>query len=165
MLAGSFASSFHGDPRTTNDIDLVIECDRAALDRFVHQLDPGLFYVSPEAADEAWRRGGQFNVVILESGWKVDLILRKNRPFSREEFSRRRPAEIAGVRIWLATAEDTVVAKLDWARAGESERQLRDVVGILEVRGDDLDLAYIDRWIRELDLVDLWERALIQAGI
>jgi hypothetical protein len=165
MLAGSFASTFHGDPRTTNDIDMVIDCDRASLDRFVEQLDPGLFYVSPEAADEAWRRRGQFNVVILESGWKVDLILRKNRAFSREEFSRRQSAEVAGARVWLATAEDTIVAKLDWALAGESERQLRDVVGILEVRAGELDLPYIERWVRELDLVDLWQQARARAGL
>lgn len=84
MLVGSFASTSHGDPRTTNDIDFVIDCDRASLERFVRQLDPDLFYVSPEAADEAWRRRAQFNVVILGSGWKIDLILRKSRPFSRE---------------------------------------------------------------------------------
>lgn len=164
MLAGSFASTFHGDPRTTNDIGLVIDCDRASLDRFVRQLDPDLFYVGPEAADEAWRRRGQFNVVILESGWKVDLFLRKDRAFSREEFSRRQSAEIAGARVWLATAEDTIVAKLDWARSGESERQLRDVIGVLEVCAGDLDLAYIERWVRQLDLVDLWQRARGRAG-
>lgn len=164
MLAGSFASTFHGDPRTTDDIDLVIDCDRAALDRFTERLQPDAFYVSPEAADEAWRRRGQFNVVILDSGWKVDLIFRKDRAFSREEFSRRQPEEIAGTRVWLATAEDTIVAKLDWARAGESERQLRDVVGVLEVRAGELDLAYIERWVRELHLVDLWARARTQVG-
>ena len=99
------------------------------------------------------------NVVILESGWKVDPILRKDRAFSREEVSRRQTAEIAGAPVWLATAEDTIVAKLDWARSGESERQLRDVVGILEVRAGDLDLTYIERWVRDLELCDLWERA------
>lgn len=163
MLAGSFASTYHGDPRTTNDIDLVIDPDRSALDRLVRQLDSRLHYVSAEAADEAWRRRGRFNVVVLESGWKVDLLLRKDRAFSREEFSRRQPASIAGVRVFVATAEDTIVAKLDWARAGESERQLRDVVGILQVRSGDLDLAYVERWVRELDLSNLWERARAEA--
>jgi len=165
MLAGSFASTFHGDPRTTNDIDLVIDCDRASLDRFVQQLDSILFYVSAEAADEAWRCRGQFNVVLLESGWKVDLILRKDRAFSREEFTRRQPAEIAGIQVWLASAEDTIVAKLEWAQAGESERQLRDVVGILEMRTGELDLAYVERWVRALGLTAAWERARAEAGI
>jgi len=165
MLAGSFASSFHGDPRTTNDIDLVIDCDRASLDRFVGGLDPTLFYVSGQAAEAAWGRRGQFNVVLLESGWKADLILRKDRAFSREEFTRREPAEIAGIRVWLASAEDTIIAKLEWAQAGESERQLRDVVGILEMRTGELDLAYVERWVRELHLGALWERARARAHL
>jgi hypothetical protein len=164
MLAGSFASTFHGDPRTTNDIDLVIDCDRASLDRFVRGLDPARFYVSAEAADEAWRHRGQFNVVLLDTGWKVDLILRKERAFSREEFARRQRAEVAGVPVWVASAEDTILAKLEWARAGESERQLRDVVGVLEARRGELDLAYVERWVRELGLSDLWARVRAQAG-
>ncbi|MEN8160170.1 MAG: hypothetical protein ABFS41_08880 [Myxococcota bacterium] len=159
MLAGSFASTYHGHPRTTNDIDLVIDPSRTALDEFVRALDPDRFYVSAEAARTAYERRGQFNVVLLDSGWKADLILRKERPFSRAEFERREPAEIAGTPLFVATAEDTIVAKLEWARAGESERQLRDVVGILEVSGEGLDRAYIARWVSELGLEDLWDRA------
>ena len=64
----------------------------------------------------------------------------------------------------VATAEDTIIAKLDWARAGESERQLRDVLGVLEVHAGELDLSYIERWVRDLDLVDLWERVRARAG-
>jgi hypothetical protein len=164
MLTGSFASTYHGDPRTTNDIDLVIECDRSSLDTFVSGLDAERYYVSAEAADEAWRRRGQFNVVLLESGWKVDLILCKQRAFSREEFARRQPAEIAGTAVWVASAEDVVVAKLEWAQAGESERQVRDVVGILQVRSGELDLPYIERWVRELGLNPLWQRARASAA-
>jgi hypothetical protein len=164
MLAGSFASSFHGDPRTTNDIDLVIDYARDALDRLLQQLDPGRFYVSAVAVDEAWQRRGRFDVVLLESGWKIDLILRRNRDFSREEFARRQPAEIAGARVWVATAEDTIVAKLEWAQAGESERQLRDVVGILEMRRGELDMDYVERWVRELNLAAAWELARSRTG-
>jgi len=68
MLAGSFASTYHGDPRTTVDIDLVIDPDHASLDRLLRQLDPEAIYASREAAEEAWRRRGQFNLVLLESG-------------------------------------------------------------------------------------------------
>ena len=158
MLAGSFASSYHGDPRTTNDIDLVIAPTRMSLEAFVRSLDPTEYYVSPEAALEAFGRQGQFNVIVLESGWKVDLILRKERAFSRSEFERRELAAIEETQVFVATAEDTIVAKLEWARAGESERQLRDVAGILELRGSSLDLAYIERWVAELDLHGEWQR-------
>jgi len=165
MLAGSFASAHHGVPRTTHDIDLVIDPAPPALERFVRSLDPERFYVSVDAADEAWRRRGQFNVVDLESGWKIDLIVRKERSFSREEFRRRRPTKLFGTTVFVATAEDTVLAKLEWARLGESERQLRDVVGILEMRGDQLDRPYVERWVRELGVEELWGRARAEAGL
>ena len=156
-LAGSFASPYHGDPRTTYDIDLVIDPDRRSLDLLVDRLDPERFYISPEAVDEAWRRRGQFNVVLMEMGWKVDLILRKDRPFSREEFRRRLATRIGGTAVHVASAEDTVLAKLEWAVAGESERQLRDVLGILQNQGEDLDTGYIERWAAELGVERLWE--------
>lgn len=163
MLAGSFASTYHGDPRTTADIDLVIDPDRAALERFLAQADPNTLYVSREAALEAWRLRGQFNVVLLDSGWKVDLILKKQRTFSEQEFARRQRAQIAGVRVFVATAEDTIIAKLEWAKAGQSERQIRDVVGVLQMRAGNLDLAYIERWVHELGLAESWERAKREA--
>lgn len=158
MVAGSFASTFHGNPRTTQDIDLVIDPTRDALDRFVRSLAPADFYVSAEAAGEAWGRRGLFNVIDLASGWKIDLILRKDRPFSRAEFERRMPARILGTDVFVATAEDTILAKLEWAQLGESDRQLRDVVGVIELCGDTLDRDYIERWTRELGVEGLWER-------
>ncbi len=156
MLAGSFASSFHGDPRTTNDIDLVIDPTRQTLLDFVRSLDPAATYASEEAALDAFERRGQFNVVLLVSGWKVDLILCKRRAFSRSEFERRVRVSIDGTAVFIATAEDTIIAKLEWAKGGESQRQLRDVRGILELRGDDLDRAYIETWVRELSLEEQW---------
>lgn len=162
MVAGSFASTYHGSPRTTHDIDVVIAPTRPALDRFVRGLDEEKYYVSEVAVDESWRRRGMFNVLLLESGWKVDLILCKDRPFSRSEFERRIRVDLAGVPVWMATAEDTIVAKLEWAKAGESERQLRDVSGILEMAGRRLDHAYIERWIGALGLHDVWSRIALE---
>jgi hypothetical protein len=159
MVAGSLASTFHGEPRTTQDIDIVIDPTRETLDRLVRSLDPAAFYVSAKAAEEALRRRGLFNVIDLASGWKVDLIVRQDRPFSHSEFGRRAAGRILGVDLFVATAEDTILAKLEWARLGESERQLRDVVGVIEVCGDALDRAYIARWTRELGVEALWERA------
>jgi hypothetical protein len=163
MLAGSFASAYHGEPRTTYDIDIVIDPSERALRELVRTIDPESFYASPEAAEEAWRRRGQFNLVQLATGWKVDLILRKDRPFSREEFSRRVRAEIHGVSVFVASAEDTIVAKLEWARAGGSERQHRDVIGIVDMCGPSLDRAYIERWASELGIEEQW-RAVERAA-
>jgi hypothetical protein len=164
MVAGSFASTFHGEPRTTHDIDLVIDPSREALDRFVASLDPAAFYCSAEAAAEAWQHRGLFNVIDLASAWKIDLILRKQRAFSRSEFARRAPAQILGAAVFIATAEDTILAKLEWAQSGESDRQLRDVVGVIEMCGASLDRAYIERWAHELGVEALWQRVVGEAG-
>jgi hypothetical protein len=163
MVAGSLASTYHGDPRTTRDMDLVILASKTEVDRFVEDLDPAQFYVSREAAEEAWRRGGQFEVVDLASGWKTDLILCKDRPFSLSEFERSERGTVFGTEVFVATAEDTILAKLEWALHGESERQLRDVVGILEVSGTSLDRSYIERWAGELGVDELWQRVQLEA--
>lgn len=158
MLAGSFASTYYGDPRTTHDIDIVVSPTRQQLQNLVSGLDPNRFYVSETAAAEAWGRRGMFNVVLFDLGWKVDLILRRDREFSRSEFERRRRVKVGGLEVWMASAEDTIVAKLEWARAGESERQVRDVVGILQLSGESLDRGYIERWVVELGIDELWRR-------
>jgi len=80
---------------------------------------------------------------------------------SREELARRQPANLLGASGYIATAEDTIIAKLEWANAGKSERQLRDVEGILDISGPQLDIGYIDRWAAELGVSELWERARI----
>ncbi|CAN5864038.1 hypothetical protein BH11MYX4_BH11MYX4_21190 [soil metagenome] len=99
-----------------------------------------------------------FNVIDLASGWKVDLILRKNRAFSRDEFARRMMMSVLGVPVFVASPEDTIVAKLEWSKlAGGSQRQRRDVAGIVVTVGAALDRAHVERWVRDLDLADEWE--------
>lgn len=165
MVVGSFASMVYGEPRTTQDLDLVIDPVPAALDHFLAHIDREAFYVDPDTARDALRRRGMFNIIDMRSGWKVDLVVRKNRPFSREELARRTDQEILGLVVPTASPEDTVIAKLEWAEQGASERQLRDVVGILRVRGDALDREYIARWVEALGLEEQWKRARdLEAG-
>jgi len=157
MVTGSVASSFHGEPRATRDLDLVIDPSPEALDRFVGALPAEAFYVDREAAESALAERSQFNVIDQASGWKVDLMIRKDRPFSIQAFKRRLPAELLGSPTFLATAEDVVIAKLEWSKASESERQLRDVIGILSV-SDGLDRHYVERWVERLELGDVWAK-------
>ena len=159
MVVGSLASSFHGEPRQTRDIDIVIDPEPDALRRLVDMLPTEQLYADAGAATEALERRTSFNVIELDTGWKVDFIMRRDRPFSHEELSRRIPVHLLGTRVYVATAEDTIIAKLEWATEGQSERQLRDVAAILETQGDGLDQAYLNRWLRALDLDDAWERA------
>jgi hypothetical protein len=158
MVVGSIASSYHGEPRMTRDVDVVIDPSPDPLDRLVERLLASGLYADPAAARQALAERTQFNVVDPVSGWKVDLIVRKDRPFSRSEFERRRTVDLPTGRISMATAEDTILAKLEWALLGESQRQLRDVAGIVGVSGPDLDLTYLDRWARELGVWEDWER-------
>lgn len=161
MIAGSFASTTHGLPRTTQDLDVVIDPPSLeALEALVASLSPNDYYVDADAARDALRRRSMFNVVDHESGWKVDFIVRKNRPFSREEFARRMKLSLLDVPVFIASAEDTVVAKLEWSKqARGSERQRRDVAGIVATMGDQLDRAYIERWVRDLGLEAEWRSA------
>lgn len=161
MVTGSVASSHHGRPRMTQDVDVVADPTPAALARLVDELASAGFYVDRATAQDALARRRQFNVIEPRSASKIDVIIRKERPFSHEELARRRSVQLgSGTRVWLASPEDTVVSKLEWARkAGGSEKQLGDVAGILAVQGEALDREYIERWVRELGVFDLWERA------
>jgi hypothetical protein len=165
MLSGSIASSHYGAPRATQDVDLVVELDEAAALRIVRSfLDDGL-YASEDAAREAVAVGGQFNVIDPSSGWKLDLICRKDRPFSRAEFDRRRPALVLGTPTDIVTPEDLVLAKLEWAKLSDSELQLRDVVAVLSAREEDFEFAYVDSWVDDLSVRPQWHRVLAAAGL
>ena len=165
MLTGSFASSYHGLPRATQDIDIVIAPTRQQIQQLVTSFPPPDYYVDEGAALEAYTGASQFNVLDLTSGWKVDFILRKSRPFSLTEFDRRIVADLDGVGVPVASAEDVILAKLEWAKLGESERQIDDVAGILRVRADDLDKEYIERWVRDLALEHEWQNAVRKSRI
>ena len=160
MLAGSMASTFHGEPRMTRDVDMVIDPTAESIGRFVAALDRSRFYV--DDAVGAVRRRDMGNVIDTETGWKVDLIVRKDRPFSREEFARRQPALIGGVELFIATAEDTVLAKLEWRSRSDSERQFSDVVAVLAAQ--ELDVAYLRHWAAELGIAESLTEVLTAAA-
>ncbi len=163
MLTGSFASSYHGAPRATQDIDLVIAPTPDQLRALARLLPETEYYLDLAAALDALQRRSQFNMVDFATGWKVDLIIQKSRPFSHAEFSRRTPVDFQGLRLFIASAEDVIISKLEWAKLGESQRQIEDVAGILEIRGGELDRAYIETWVHNLGLEAMWEYACRRA--
>jgi hypothetical protein len=161
MVTGSVASSFHGRPRATHDADVVIDPSPEQLDAFVRALQDGGFHADLARARDALRRRLQFNVIETETAFKVDLIFRKERPWSREELARRQTVELApGALVSLASAEDTILSKLEWSRkAGGSAKQVEDAAGVLEVNPG-VDRSYIERWAHELAVTDLWHEIL-----
>jgi hypothetical protein len=106
----------------------------------------------------AFEQRRQFNAVEMQHACKIDLVFLKDRPFSRMEFGRRQPVDLPfGRQVAIVTAEDSILSKLEWARrSGESERQLRDAAGVVELNGS-LDVDYIERWAMELGVLDLWK--------
>lgn len=160
MVVGSVAASVHGRQRATQDFDIVVEARASALRALVRSLPEERFYVSEEAAMEALRHGTQFNVLDMVTGWKVDLIVRKHRDFSETEFARRSRVEVMGVSAYVASVEDVIVAKLEWAKIGGSERQLEDVRELVRIRNERLDRTYVEQWVLRLGLDEMWERAL-----
>lgn len=163
MLTGSYASSVHGTPRATQDLDLVVAPTRAQLVALLKLLPDTEYYVSSDAALDALVHRGQFNVIDFATGWKIDFIIVRDRDFSREEFQRRRVQDLDGLPFPVASPEDVLIAKLEWAKLGESERQIEDAAGIVRLQGPLLDNAYVDRWVAELGLQTQWARAKSRA--
>ncbi|MEK7392576.1 MAG: hypothetical protein AAB214_08405 [Fibrobacterota bacterium] len=158
MVTGSFASSMLGMPRSTRDLDVVVAPESHQTPALIAAFDPEAWYIDPFVVREAVERKSMFNVVHLDSGWKVDVILRKDRPWSREEFSRRTPLLVGGTEIMFLRAEDSILSKLDWVRQGGSLRQLEDAGTVLDVQGDAIDFVYLEHWARELGLTDLLDK-------
>jgi hypothetical protein len=165
MLTGSFASAHYGIPRSTQDIDLVVEATAAQLRAFIQSLSSGEYYADLDAAFEAQRRESLFNIIDLATGWKVDLIFRKSRPFSREEFSRRQLVNMDGLSLFVASAEDIVLAKLEWAKLANSRRQVEDVAAILNLRWAELDHPYLKRWVTQLEVNEQYREAKGKPGL
>jgi hypothetical protein len=150
MVSGSIASSLLGKPRATNDIDIVIDANQDAIDRFLQML-PAEWYASQEAAHAAIMNRSMFNVIDPASGFKADLIVRKERPFSIEEFRRRREGIVLGCAVVLVTPEDSILSKLEWSKDTESRRHYEDAVNIAEIKHD-LDRDYLRKWALELGI-------------
>ena len=168
FLGGSVASAVYGEARSTRDIDFV-----AAM--LPHHVAPFLaalgneFYADATAIATAVAAHGSFNVIHLDTMVKADIFIFKADAFGRSQFTRRTARQLNQddpTSIYVASAEDTVLAKLQWYRdgGGVSDRQWNDVLGVLKVQGATLDRAYLEEWARELGLTDLLRQALEAAG-
>ena len=162
MISGSICSGFHGQPRATNDVDIVIKPSKQQLLCFIASLGPD-YYVSEDAALQALENNLMFNVIDIEAGWKADLIIRKKRTYSQEEFSRKSPKNLMGMELDIATPEDSVLSKLEWTKGRASQMQLNDVLGILVVQWNNLDFNYLREWADKLEVGDALEQLVNEA--
>lgn len=165
FVTGSVATIFYGEPRFTNDIDVVVDLPREKVGEFLRQFPAGEFYLSEEALRRAVERKTQVNVIHPTSGLKVDVIIPSGNAFDRSRFSRTRtlhPApDLAAV---FASPEDIIVKKMAYYREGGSDKHLRDIAGVLEFGGSDIDRRYIAEWAERLGLQEVWEAILESAN-
>lgn len=167
-VGGSLASSLHGVMRSTLDVDIVADMRPEHVRPLVAALAQE-FYADEDMMREAIERRSSFNLIHYETAFKVDIFIRKRRAFDQMQLERRRMAVIATDperSIYVASPEDTILAKLEWYRMGGevSDRQWRDILGILKVRGEELDLDYLRRWASDLQVSDLLERVFGEAN-
>jgi hypothetical protein len=161
FLTGSIASSLHGLPRSTNDLDIVMALSPSAVGHLVEQLGDG-YFADAVMIRQAILKRQSCNLIWLETMMKIDLIPPRF-AFDGEAMQRRVKATIdegqgTTLSVMVASAEDTILAKLFWYQAGgqTSQRQVSDVRGIISVQGSRLEQAYLDKWIETLALGDVW---------
>lgn len=167
-VGGSAASSVYGFPRRTEDADVVAGLQYEHVRPLVKQLE-GVYYIDADAVRDAIRHQSSFNAIHLNTMLKVDVFIPKSRPFAQQELRRARPGVLAeGTRpFYFSSPEDIILNKLEWYRMGGevSDRQWKDVLGVLNRKGKDLDFAYLQQWAANLRVTDLLEQALTEAGI
>ncbi|MEM7353194.1 MAG: hypothetical protein AAF657_20535 [Acidobacteriota bacterium] len=156
-MTGSVAAIYYGEPRFTNDIDVVVDLALDQVPDFLASFPPGEYYLSEEALQKAVARQGMCNIIHVPTSLKVDVMIAADTLFNRSRFERARrvrPADdLEGL---FASAEDVILKKMDFFRQGGSEKHLRDITGILMVSGDQLDHDYIESWADQLGLETIW---------
>lgn len=156
MLTGSFALAYYATPRMTRDIDIVVALDERDLEPLVAAFASD-FYIDADAARTAVLTERMFNLMHLDSGVKVDLIVRKSDEYRQVEFARRKPVAIASVRTWIVSCEDLILSKLVWALQSNSELQRRDIRQLLL---GSIDRDYIRKWAQQLGVTTLLDELL-----
>jgi hypothetical protein len=151
MLTGSFALAYYATPRMTRDLDIVVAINEHDVDALVAAFASD-FYIDADAAHLAVLSERMFNLMHLESGVKVDLIVRKSSEFRQVEFARRQAVAIVGIRTWIVSCEDLILSKLVWALESNSELQLRDIQQLL---AEPVDVGYIREWAPQLGVAKL----------
>ena len=161
MVAGSVAAILYGEPRLTNDMDVVVELGPHQVDELLARFSGDEYYVpSADFVRAVMAGGGSFNILHVASASKVDLIVRRGTDFAAHEFSRRQRVPFTEqLEASVATPEDIIVSKLLFFAKGGSEKHLNDIAGILRVSAGGLDEAYVETWVERLGLGRPWDAA------
>lgn len=158
LVTGSVAAMAYGEPRLTNDIDIIADVKESHIPGLLDAFPAEEYYISDDMIREAIRYQGQFNIIHPSSGLKVDIIIRTNSPFDISRFRRvRRIQPAATYEADFSSPEDVIIKKMEFYKMGGSEKHLRDITGILKVSGHEVDMQYIADWAARLGLIEIWE--------
>lgn len=158
LVTGSMATIAYGEPRLTNDLDVVVALPMEKLEAFCAAFPDEDFYVSRDAAREAIRDRRQFNIIHFASGLKIDVIVPKADAFEQSRQQRGRALAIGQDRpVRFASPEDVILRKLQYYQMGGSDKHLRDIAGVIKIQGTRLDLTYLDAWADRLGVSEIWE--------
>lgn len=168
-ITGGVCAIAYGDPRTTRDLDVVVEIEPSEIMALVIRLEAEGFYCPPDAVSAIQSgRARVLSVTHMQLILNADIVLNANTDFDRSKMARRRLEAIGldeSEQFWLASPEDVILAKLLWGQRSQSEKQWRDVLGILKVQGNSLDFAYLTQWAAQLHVTELVQRAIAAAGL
>jgi hypothetical protein len=166
MVSGSIASSLQGEPRSTHDIDIVVDLPRSKAHALAAAFPPPVYYLDEQAVTEAVAAKGMANLINTDSGDKVDFWMLTEDSFDRSRFARRYHEVVLGTRFAVSSPEDTILMKLRWAKlSGGSEKQFVDAVRVYEVQHGRLDQGYLSEWTSKLGLEREMERLREEAGV
>jgi hypothetical protein len=161
LIVGSLASMAYGEPRFTRDIDIVIDVTPGQVATLCSAYPEDEYYVSPAAAEQAAREGGQFNVIHPASGNKIDFIIARRDAWGRQQVERRqRVTLLPGLVGYAGSPEDVILGKMWYYQLGGSEKHLRDTAAMLRISGDQIDRTYVAHWADELGLSGIWHSIL-----
>ncbi len=158
FVTGSIATIAYGEPRFTNDIDVVVDLPLAKSQSLCNSFSSEQYYVSEVAVQSAIRRKSQFNLIHPESGLKVDFMVAPESEFNQSRLDRTRKLPILdGKTVWFASPEDTILMKLKYFQEGQSDKHVRDIRSVLKIQGEKIDNSYIRTWAAKLAVAKEWE--------
>ena len=157
LVVGSTATITYGEPRFTNDIDIVVDLPVEKIEAFCEAFPSSEFYISLQAVRQAVEKRFQFNVVHPASGLKIDFIVLSDSDFDRSRRQRRRQLRVlADGPTWFASPEDVILKKMIYFQEGGSDKHLRDIAGVLRIQGSQLDRSYVAKWANLLSVETIW---------
>jgi hypothetical protein len=159
LLTGAMASNYWGIPRTTHDLDFVIQLPSESVPKLLHEFGDD-FYLDEQAVRAALTAPYQFNAIDKRSAFKIDFWMLRSEPFAMSMFERRLRIHLLGERAWIATAEDVILQKLEWDSLTPSDRQVGDAAGVVAVQSGSLDRAYLRKWAAELGVAEKLNKLL-----